>query len=119
MALSDEEMKMYRQYYGDENLSESEILEKLKKEKKEFDEGVDKIASGYVALDMDMFVNRIGGWKKVDEMRRINEVTDRMQVFNGNITQKKITNDKEDLNEWKKGFMEGFEEAYKRLNNLQ
>lgn len=76
----------------------------------------DRIAGNYKKLNMDVFVRRIGGVEKVEEMRKINDKLETMHTFNGN--HKQITNTKsngEDLDEWKKGFMEGYDEAYRRL----
>lgn len=78
---------------------------------------VQRIVNNYNGVDMDLFVQRMGGYEKIEEMRKINDVTDRMYVVNGNVIRKaEVRKEKEDLDEWKKGFMEGFEEAYKRLN---
>ena len=76
---------------------------------------VQQLVSGYDRLDMDLFINRIGGAEKIEEMRRINDKADRMYVVDG-VVHKKCDKSKEDIEEWKKGFMDGFEEAYKRLN---
>ena len=76
---------------------------------------VQQLVSDYNRLDMDLFINRIGGAEKIEEMRRINDKADRMYVVDA-VVHKKSDKSKEDIEEWKKGFMDGFEEAYKRLN---
>lgn len=76
---------------------------------------VQQIVNNYKRVDMDLFVQRIGGPGKIEEMKRINDMSDRMYVVDG-VVRKKPDNSRENLDEWKKGFMEGFEEAYKRLN---
>ena len=76
---------------------------------------VQQIANNYKRVDMDLFVRRIGGLEKIEEMKRINDMSDRMYVVDG-VVRKRPDNSRENLDEWKKGFMEGFEEAYKRLN---
>ena len=59
----------------------------------------------------------IGGYvaPSIEEMKRINDMSERMYVVDG-VVHKRPDNSRENLDEWKKGFMEGFEEAYKRLN---
>lgn len=76
---------------------------------------VQQIVNNYRRVDMDLFVQRIGGPEKIEEMKRINDMSDRMYVVDG-VVRKRPDNSRENLDEWKKGFMEGFEEAYKRLN---
>jgi len=87
---------------------------------------VQQLVSDYDRLDMNLFINRIGGAEKIEEMRRINDKADRMYVVDGvahyksdksnGVVHHKSDKSKEDIEEWKKGFMDGFEEAYKRLN---
>lgn len=93
----------YMGYADDSMLTESERAE------------VRKIVNGYKALDMDLFVQRVGGMKKIEEMRRINNIADGLCVVDG-VVRKSPNDTKENIEEWKRGFMEGFEEAYKRLN---
>lgn len=76
---------------------------------------VQQIVNNYKRVDMDLFVQRIGGPGKIEEMKRINDISDRMYVVDG-VVRKRPDDSRENLDEWKKGFMEGFEEAYKRLN---
>jgi hypothetical protein len=92
----------------DRYFDESLLTEEERKE-------VQRIINGYNGLDMDLFVRRIGGPEKIEEMKRINDMSDRMYVVDG-VVRKRPDNSRENLDEWKKGFMEGFEEAYKRLN---
>ena len=76
---------------------------------------VQQLVSDYNGLDMNLFINRIGGAEKIEEMRRINDKADGMYVVDG-VVHHKSDKTNEDIEEWKKGFMDGFEEAYKRLN---
>ena len=92
----------------DRYFDESLLTEEERKE-------VQRIVNGYNGLDMDLFVRRIGGPEKIEEMKRINDMSDRMYVVDG-VVRKRPDNSRENLDKWKKGFMEGFEEAYKRLN---
>ncbi len=98
-------MDLIDRYFSEVNLTEQEAAE------------VQKIVNSYNGLDMELFVQRMGGHERIEEMKRINDMCDGLQVVNGNVIRKKeINKEKENLDEWKKGFMEGFEEAYKRLN---
>ena len=92
----------------DRYLDETLLTEEERKE-------VQRIVNGYKGVDMDLFINRIGGAEKIEEMRRINDKADRMYVVDG-VVHHKSDKSNEDIEEWKKGFMDGFEEAYKRLN---
>ena len=80
---------------------------------------VERLRNRYEDLDMRIFIERIGGQEKIDEMKEINTRADKLSVVDGKAVQKEapqLKNEtKEDLEEWKKGFVEGFEEAYKRL----
>ena len=76
---------------------------------------VQRIAGQYNSLDMDLFISRVGGSHRIDEMRKINDELDNITVING-VVQKRRKNTEKNIEEWKRGFMEGFEEAYKRLN---
>ena len=98
-----------------QNLTEEEIKAKPLESFKRFSEAVEKKANKYEGLDMDTFIRRIGGQEKIDEMKEINTRADKLSVVNGKTVQKEVPQSKEDLEEWKKGFMDGFEEAYKRL----
>jgi len=92
----------------DRYLDESLLSEEEKRE-------VQRIAGQYNSLDMDLFISRVGGSHRIDEMRKINDELDNITVING-VVQKRRKNTENDIEEWKRGFMEGFEEAYKRLN---
>lgn len=94
----------------DEYIGQIQLTDEEKAESK-------KIVDSYDSLDMNVFINRIGGYEKIDEMKRINEAADRIKTVDGNIVSRnnKQRSGKEDIEEWKRGFMEGFEEAYKRL----
>ena len=99
-------MDIFDTYFDESLLSNKERAE------------VKKIVGSYNGLDMDLFVKRVGGLERVEEMKRINNVMDDLYVVNGVVHKKpKTLNEtKENLEEWKQGFMEGFEEAYKRFN---
>lgn len=110
-------LEEYKKTLKDENLTDEQIKERYIKEKKEFDEQVEKKRREYQPLDMDVFIKRIGGKEKIDEMNKINNEADKIVVVNGKAVRKQETESKsENIEEWKRGFMEGFEEAYKRLH---
>lgn len=102
--------------FVDEQVDE-QVEELSERDTKEFKESVDKMANKYSALDMNAFIERIGGMEKIEEMKKINSTADNIQTMDGRIVKKKPTlaNTNEDLEEWKRGFMDGFEEAYKRI----
>ena len=78
---------------------------------------VQKIVNDYRRVDMDLFVRKIGGIEKIEEMKRINNIADGLRSVNGVVHKTRRNNSTdENIEEWKRGFMEGFEEAYKRLN---
>ena len=112
-------VEKWRKYYGDETLTEEQIIERLEQDKQKFDNDVDNIVGGYEKLDMDRFIQRIGGQEKIDQMKRINEAADKLKSVYGNVSKKeeeiKKIETMENIEEWKKGFMDGFEEAYKRI----
>lgn len=101
----------------DKNFVDEQVEELSERDTKEFKESVDKMANKYSALDMNAFIERIGGMEKIEEMKKINATADNIQTMDGRIVKKKPTlaNTNEDLEEWKRGFMDGFEEAYKRI----
>lgn len=108
-------LEEYKNYLNDETLTEEQVKEKFAQDKQKFDNDVNKIVDGYQKLDMNRFIERIGGQEKIDEMSKINEKLDRSKLINGNLVEKN-NHINEDLEQWKKGFMDGFEEAYKRLH---
>lgn len=105
----------FRKELGDSTLTEEQIRSRFLEEKRKFDNDVNNIVDGYEKLDMDRFIQRIGGQEKIDNMNRINEKLDKSELVNGKLVDKKECQTRENLEEWKKGFMDGFEEAYKRL----
>ena len=113
------ELDAYKKYLGDNNLSDEEVLRRYNQEKENFNSEVNKVADDYDKLDMDLFIKRIGGQEKIDQMKRINEAADKLKSVYGNVSKKeeeiKKIETKENIEEWKKGFMDGFEEAYKRI----
>ena len=112
-------LEEWRKYYGDETLTEEQIEEKILHQKEKFDSEVNKVADGYDKLDMDLFIKRIGGQEKINQMKQINEAADKLKSVYGNVSKKeeeiKKIETMENIEEWKKGFMDGFEEAYKRI----
>lgn len=109
-------LEEYKKQLNDETLSEEEVLQRFKEDEKKFNKEVNDKVGEYEALDMDKFIDRIGGQKSIDTMNKINEKLDRSELINGKLVEKtpKVN---EDIEEWKRGFMDGFEEAYKRLMN--
>ena len=83
-------LEEYKNYLNDETLTEEQVKEKFAQDKQKFDNDVNKIVDGYQKLD-------------------------RSKLINGNLVEKG-NHINEDLEQWKKGFMDGFEEAYKRLH---
>ena len=108
-------LEEYGKYLGDETLTDELALEKYRQEKEKYNNEVNKIVGGYKGLDMDEFIDRIGGQEKIDAMNKINEKLDRSYLVNGTLVPKREGNKREDLDEWKRGFMEGYDEAYRRL----
>lgn len=108
-------LEEYKKQLNDETLSEEEVLQRFKEDEKKFNKEVNDKVGEYKALDMDAFFERIGGQESIDAMHKINEKLDRSQLVNGKLVEKEEIRSKEDLEEWKRGFMDGFEEAYKRL----
>ena len=110
-------LEEYGKYLGDETLTDELALEKYRQEKEKYNNEVNKIVGGYKGLDMDEFIDRIGGQEKIETMNKINEKLDRSELVNGKLVPKREGNNREDLDEWKRGFMEGYDEAYRRLMN--
>ena len=107
-------LEEYKKQLNDETLSDEEVLQRFKEDEKKFIKEVNDKVGEYEALDMDKFIDRIGGQGAIDTMAKINEKLDRSELINGKLVEKtqKVN---ENIEEWKKGFMEGFEEAYKRI----
>ena len=108
-------LEEYGKYLGDETLTDELALEKYRQEKEKYNNEVNKIVGGYKGLDMDEFIDRIGGQEKIETMNKINEILDRSYLVNGTLVPKREGNKREDLDEWKRGFMEGYDEAYRKL----
>ena len=109
-------LEEYKKQLNDETLSEEEVLQRFKEDEKKFNKEVNDRVGKYEALDMDMFINRIGGQGTINAMNKINEKLDRSELVNGKLVDKKQPMN-ENLDEWKRGFMEGYDEAYRRLMN--
>ena len=109
----------FKKHLVDKSLSEEQLIELYEEEKKKFDTGVNNIVDGYEKLDMDAFYRRIGGQEKINQMKQINEAADKLKSVYGKVSKKDEEINKietmENIEEWKKGFMDGFEEAYKRI----
>lgn len=110
-------LEEYKKSLKDENLTDEQVKERYLEEKRVFDEEVEKKRKEYQPLDMDAFIKSIGGQEKIEQMKDINAKADNLIVVNGKVQKKEIeTKSVENLEEWKRGFMEGFEEAYKRIH---
>lgn len=109
-------LEEYKKQLNDESLTEEEVLQRFKEDAKKFDKEVNDKVGEYKALDMDKFMDRIGGQERIDAMKKVNEKLDRSELINGKLIEKKQTVS-ENLDEWKKGFMEGYDEAYRKLMN--
>lgn len=107
-------LEEYKKQLNDESLTDEEVLQRFKEDEKKFNKEVNDRVGEYKKLDMDAFIKRIGGQERIDAMKKVNEKLDRSELINGKLVEKKQT-ESEDLNEWKKGFMEGYDEAYKRI----
>ena len=95
-------------------LTEEEILHRFKEDEKKFNKEVNDKVNGYEKLDMGAFIRRIGGQERIEAMKQVNEKLDRSELVNGKLVEKtKRVN--ENIEEWKRGFMEGYDEAYRRL----
>ena len=104
-----------KQLTNGESLTDKEILQRFKEDEKKFNKEVNDRVGEYKKLDMDAFINRIGGQESIDAMNKINEKLDRSELVNGKLVPKRECNKREDLDEWKRGFMEGYDEAYRKL----
>lgn len=105
-----------KQLTNGESLTEEEVMQRFKEDEKNFNKEVKDKVDEYEALDMDMFIDRIGGHGTIEAMKKINEKLDRSELINDKLVEKKQPVN-ENLDEWKKGFMEGYDEAYRRLMN--
>ena len=99
-----------------ESLTEEEVMQRFKEDEKNFNKEVNDRVGEYKKLDMDAFIRRIGGQERIEAMKKVNEKLDRSELINGKLVEKKQPMN-ENLDEWKKGFMEGYDEAYRRLMN--
>lgn len=109
-------LEEYKKQLNDETLSEEEVLQRFKEDEKKFNKEVNDKVGEYEALDMDKFIDRIGGQRTIDAMNKINEKLNRSELINGKLVEKRPMV-REDIEEWKRGFMEGYDEAYRRLMN--
>ena len=107
-------LEEYKKQLNDESLTDEEVMQRFKEDEKNFNKEVNDRVGQYEALDMDRFMDRIGGQRTVDAMTKINEKLDRSELINGKLVEK-TPSVKENIEEWKRGFMDGFEEAYKRI----
>lgn len=105
-----------KQLTNGESLTEEEVMQRFKEDEKKFHKEVNDRVGEYKKLDMDAFIRRIGGQERIDAMKKVNEKLDRSELINGKLVEKKQPMN-ENLDEWKKGFMEGYDEAYRRLMN--
>ena len=105
-----------KQLTNGESLTEEEVMQRFKEDEKKFHKEVNDRVGEYKKLDMDAFIRRIGGQERIEAMKKVNEKLDRSELINGKLVEKKQPIN-ENLDEWKKGFMEGYDEAYRRLMN--
>lgn len=105
-----------KQLTNGESLTEEEVMQRFKEDEKKFHREVNDRVGEYKKLDMDAFIRRIGGQERIEAMKKVNEKLDRSELINGKLIEKKQPVN-ENLDEWKKGFMEGYDEAYRRLMN--
>ena len=105
-----------KQLTNGESLTEEEVMQRFKEDEKNFNKEVNDRVGEYKKLDMDAFIRRIGGQERIEAMKKVNEKLDRSELINGKLVEKKQPMN-ENLDEWKKGFMEGYDEAYRRLMN--
>ena len=110
-------LEEYKKQINGESLTEEEVLQRFKEDEKKFNKEVNDRVGEYKALDMDNFMDRIGGQERIDAMKKVNEKLDRSELINGKLVEKTSRKVNEDIDEWKKGFMEGYDEAYRRLMN--
>lgn len=110
-------LEEYKKQINGESLTEEEVLQRFKEDEKKFNKEVNDRVGEYKALDMDKFMDRIGGQERIDAMKKVNEKLDRSELINGKLVEKTTRKVNEDIDEWKKGFMEGYDEAYRRLMN--
>ena len=108
-------LEEYKKRLNDASLTDEEVIEKFNEDKQSFDKEVNDKVNEYERLDMDAFIKRIGGYEKIEQMNKINEKLDRSELINGKLVEKTPKKVNEDIEEWKRGFMDGFEEAYKRI----
>lgn len=108
-------LEEYKKQLNDESLTDEEVLQRFKEDEKKFNKEVNDRVGEYEALDMDRFINRIGGQSTIDTMNKINEKLGRSELINGKLVEKRTKVTNEDIEDWKRGFMDGFEEAYKRI----
>lgn len=104
-------LEAFRKQLHDDTLTEEQIREQYRAELQRRQEETQKIVNNYSKLDMDKFIEHIGGMDKINEMKAIIDSDNKPTV------QQPRKLDERDIEEWKQGFMDGFEEAYKRLNN--
>lgn len=109
-------LEEYKKQLNDESLTDEEVLQRFKEDEKKFNKEVNDRVGEYKKLDMDAFIKRIGGQERIDAMKKVNEKLDRSELINGKLVEKRPMV-KEDIEEWKRGFMEGYDEAYRRLMN--
>ena len=109
-------LEEYKKQLNNESLTDEEVMQRFKEDEKKFNKEVNDKVGEYEALDMDKFIDRIGGQERIDAMNKINEKLDRSVLINGKLVEKKQPMN-ENLDEWKRGFMEGYDEAYRRLMN--
>lgn len=112
---ADSILEVYKKQINGESLTDEEVMQRFKEDEKKFHKEVNDKVGQYEALDMDKFMNRIGGQEKIETMNKINEKLDRSILVNGKLVSNRKNDKNEDLDEWKRGFMDGYDEAYRRI----
>lgn len=115
---ADSILEVYKKQINGESLTDEEVMQRFKEDEKKFHKEVNDKVGQYEALDMDKFMDRIGGQEKIETMNKINEKLDRSILVNGKLVSKRENDKNEDLDEWKRGFMDGYDEAYRRIVDL-
>lgn len=115
---ADSILEVYKKQINGESLTDEEVMQRFKEDEKKFHKEVNDKVGQYEALDMDKFMDRIGGQEKIETMNKINEKLDRSILVNGKLVSKRKNDKNEDLDEWKRGFMDGYDEAYRRIVDL-
>ena len=81
-------LEEYRKYLGDDTLTEEKIIEKYRQDKEKYDNEVNKIVGGYKELDMNEFIDRIGGQEKIDAIGSEEQKIEKQNLANQKAKEK-------------------------------